>query len=143
MDIYKHDLKPTKKLIFFWCCGLKFKGNRSRVMSLECRNLFMAEKVCIEQYNVVCIIFIMAESKLSSIQEGNLCEIINDRINWYLQLIAFFVTYEVSSRGAICLLIFLSPFFKISYSKVKKQVNCSGNNLWCTFFILKPLGVYV
>ena len=50
-------------------------------MSLECRNLFMAEKVCIEQYNVVCIIFIMAESKLSSIQEGNLCEIINDRIN--------------------------------------------------------------
>ena len=85
----------------------------------------------------------MAESKLISLQEGNLCEIINDRINWYHKLITFFATYEVSSRDAICLLTFLYTFFKISYSKVKSQVNYSGDNLWFIFFILKPVGVYV
>ena len=33
----------------------------------------------------------MAESKVSSKQERNLCEIIHDRINLYHELIEFFV----------------------------------------------------
>ena len=46
------------------------------------------------------------------VDPGNQYEIIHDRINLYHKLIAFFVTYEVSTRGAICLLTFSRHFFK-------------------------------
>ena len=46
------------------------------------------------------------------IDPGNQYEIIHDRINLYHKLIAFFVTYQVSSRGAICHLTFSRNFFK-------------------------------
>ena len=85
----------------------------------------------------------MAQGKPSSIQEGNLCEIIHDHMNWYHKLIVFFVICEVTSRGAVCVLTFFYPFFYMSYSEVKTQVNYRGNNLWFIFFILKPLEVYV
>ena len=51
LNICKRDLKPKKvKPIsnFFWHCGLKFKGCRSRAMSLESRNVFIAEKIYID-----------------------------------------------------------------------------------------------
>ena len=54
----------------------------------------------------------MVESKLSSKQGENLYEINHDCINLCHKLIAFFVIYEVASRGAICILTFLSSFFK-------------------------------
>ena len=41
--------------------------------------------------------FVMAESKLSSIQKGNVCEITHDRINRCHTLIPFFVIMKLQS----------------------------------------------
>ena len=43
--------------------------------------------------------------------EGNLCEIIHDRMNLYDKLTSFFVIYEVASRGVVFVITFLYLFF--------------------------------